>query len=104
MINLFSDVIILIVVLLNFMYILTCLLLYYCNKLAEDLFCLAEQQNNCLSKKVVFISIYTFRYNGFIKIFTKLQKLKCFIKFLDSVKTACSLYFKLNIRTNVSLK
>ena len=52
MINSFSDVIILVVVLLNFMYILTCLLLYYCNKLTEDLFCLAEQRNNCLSKKV----------------------------------------------------
>ena len=52
-----NDVIILIVVMLNFMYILTCLLLYYCNKLTEDLFCLAEQRYNCLSKKVVFISI-----------------------------------------------
>ena len=60
MINLFSDVIILIVVLLNFMYILTCLKLYYCNKLTEDLFCLAEQLNNCLSKKAVFISIYIY--------------------------------------------
>ena len=57
MIDLFSDVKVLTVVLLNFMYILTCLLLYYCNKLTEDLFCLAEQRNNCLSKKVVFISI-----------------------------------------------
>ena len=33
------------------------ILFYYCNKLTEDLFCLAEQRNNCLSKKVVFISI-----------------------------------------------
>ena len=37
--------------------------LYY-NKLTEGLFCLAEQQNNCLSKKVMFISvcIYIYRY------------------------------------------
>ena len=39
------------------MYILTYILLYYCNKLTEDLFCLAEQRNKYLSKKVVFISI-----------------------------------------------
>ena len=45
---------------LNFMYILTCLFLYYCNKLTEDLFCLAEQRNNCISKKVVYISIFIY--------------------------------------------
>ena len=33
---------------------------YYCNKLTEDMFCLTEQRNNCLSKKVVIISIYIF--------------------------------------------
>ena len=42
--------------------ILTCLLLNYCNKLTEDLFCLAEKRNNCLSKKVVFFSIDIYIY------------------------------------------
>ena len=62
MIDLFNEVIFLIVVLQNFMYIQTCLLLYYCNKLTEDLFCLAEQRNSCLSKKLVFINIYLYIY------------------------------------------
>ena len=96
MIDLFSDVMILIAVLLNFMYILTCLLLYYCNKLTEDLFCLAEQRNNFLNKKVVFISIilYIYIYTFCIKKKSLFQKKT---KYHKQVFSLCYIMFIIDI-------